>query len=60
MQIKTIPQTCHWKQWICEGFGEEKPKNAISLYHNAINPTLGDKHHSPAQVYDKMTHRITY
>lgn len=44
MQIKMTPQTCHCKQWICEGFGEEKPKNAFTLYHNAINPTL---------VYDK-------
>lgn len=46
MQIKMTPQTRHWKQWIWEGFGEEKPKYAVTLYHNAINPTLsGDKHH---------------
>lgn len=61
MQIKMTSQTCPWKQWICEAFGEEKPKNAITLYYNAINTTLvGDKHHGPAQVHDKMTHRIMH
>lgn len=49
MQIKMTPQTRHWNQWIWEGFGEEKPKYAITLYHNAKNPTLsGDKHNTMA------------